>query len=169
MSEVVDTVTEKMLDPTTYRKVIGGFATGVSVITTEIDGIRHGMTANSLTSVSLDPLLLLVCFDRDSRTAQAALQRGAFLVNLLSEEQQDLADRFARAGADHFAGLELEPGYDGLPALPGGLGWLACEVDNVHSGGDHIIAVARVVSAEAREGEPLLFFRGRYGRRRREA
>jgi flavin reductase (DIM6/NTAB) family NADH-FMN oxidoreductase RutF len=166
MSEMVDTVREEMLDPTTYRKAIGGFATGVSVITTEVDGTRHGMTANSLTSVSLDPLLLLVCFDRDSRTADAVLQRGAFLVNLLSEEQQELSDRFARAGDDHFADLALEPGYEGLPALPGGLGWLACELEDVHSGGDHIIAVARVVAAEAREGEPLLFFRGRYGRRR---
>jgi flavin reductase (DIM6/NTAB) family NADH-FMN oxidoreductase RutF len=166
MSEMVDTVREEMLDPTTYRKAIGGFATGVSVITTEVDGTRHGMTANSLTSVSLDPLLLLVCFDRDSRTADAVLQRGAFLVNLLSEEQQELSDRFARAGDDHFAGLALESGYEGLPALPGGLGWLACELEDVHSGGDHIIAVARVVAAEAREGEPLLFFRGRYGRRR---
>lgn len=166
MSEIVDTVREEMLDPTTYRRAIGGFATGVSVITTEIDGSRHGMTANSLTSVSLDPLLLLVCFDRDSRTADAVLQRGAFLVNLLSEEQQELSDRFARAGDDHFVGLELESAYDDLPALPGGLGWLACELEDVHSGGDHIIAVARVVAAEAREGEPLLFFRGRYGRRR---
>lgn len=169
MRETVGAVREGMLDPTTYRRAIGGFATGVSVITTEVDGVRHGMTANSLTSVSLDPLLLLVCFDRYSRTADAVLRRGAFLVNLLSEEQQELSDRFARAGDDHFAGLQLEPGYEGLPALPGGLGWLACEVEDVHSGGDHIIAVARVVAAEAREGEPLLFFRGRYGRRRREA
>jgi flavin reductase (DIM6/NTAB) family NADH-FMN oxidoreductase RutF len=146
------------------RQTIGGFATGVAVVTTEDDGALHGMTVNSLTSLSLEPPLLLVCLTKGSRTSAAVEHRGAFVVNLLSERQEALSNRFARRGEDHFEGLTLEWTESGLPVLPKGVGRLECEVDRILPGGDHTIVIGRVVGCEPREGAPLAFYRGRYHR-----
>ena len=143
------------------RDVMGRFATGVAVVTTKVGGKVHGMTVNSLTSVSLDPPLLLVCLHRDSRTAAAVTERGAFVVNLLSRRQEAISDRFARTGTDHFEGLDVEL-IDDLPVIGKGLGHLVCEVDTTLPGGDHVIVVGRVVRCVPREDAPLVFYRGRY-------
>src|SRR4051812_41020282 len=92
-------------DPMTMRRTMGRFATGVAVITTEHRAVPHGMTVNSLASVSLDPPLLLVCFSHGTRSAEAVGAAGRFVVNILSARQQSIAERFAERGADHFAGL----------------------------------------------------------------
>jgi flavin reductase (DIM6/NTAB) family NADH-FMN oxidoreductase RutF len=150
------------VDPRQLRDVMGGFATGVAIVTTRSGDSNHGMTVNSLTSVSLDPPLLLVCLTRDSRTARAVEERGAFVVNLLATPQSALSDRFAKRGEDHFEGRDVTSNDRGLPVLDRGLGWLDCDVDATHDGGDHVIFVGRVVSCEARSGTPLVFFKGRY-------
>lgn len=152
------------VDPKLFRTVMGGFATGVAVITTKTNnGELHGMTVNSLTSVSLQPTLLLVSLVKDSRTLEAVLNRRVFAVNLLEVKQEVLSDRFARAGQDHFAGVELrfDPKYE-LPLLPGGLGHIICQVADTYPGGDHTLVVGGVQHAEMREGSPLVFFRGQY-------
>ncbi|MDP8958164.1 MAG: flavin reductase family protein [Actinomycetota bacterium] len=150
------------VEPRAMRNTMGGFATGVAIVMTKVAEELHGMTVNSLTSVSLEPPLLLVCFTRGSRTAEAVQQRGAFVVNLLNHRQEPLSDRFAKPSEDHFEGVQVELNELGLPVLPGGLGHLVCEVEDMHPGGDHVIAVARVLRCESRQGNPLIFYRGKY-------
>lgn len=152
------------VDPQHYRTVIGGFATGVAIVTTRtVDGPR-GMTVNSLTSVSLEPPLLLVCLTRDSRTARAVVNTGAFVVNLLDHTQRHIASAFARPGQDHFRDVNVKTYSHGLPVLDGGLGHLSCRVERIDDGGDHVIVLGRVVDCVVHAGEPLVFYRGRYGR-----
>ena len=141
---------------------MGGFATGVAVVTTEYEGVACGMSVNSLTSVSLDPPLLLVCLMRDARTTEAVRGRGAFTINLLGCRQEPLADHFAARGGARFEGFALHRTPGGLPCIPGRLGRLDCALDTVHEGGDHLILVGRVMHCEPGDGIPLIFFRGRY-------
>ncbi|MGH3322589.1 MAG: flavin reductase family protein [Streptosporangiaceae bacterium] len=141
---------------------MGGFATGVAVVTTDVDGIPHGMTVNSLTSVSLDPPLLLVSMVRHARTTDAVLTRSAFCVNMLSERQVDLSARFARSGEDHFADIAAERTPDGLPLLPKTLGWAECTIEQTHPVTDHVLVIGQVRACAYREGLPLVFYRGRY-------
>jgi flavin reductase (DIM6/NTAB) family NADH-FMN oxidoreductase RutF len=155
---------EPGVDRGLFREVMGGFATGVAVVTTEADGEIHGMTLNSLTSVSLQPTLILVCLTRESRTARAVARRGGFVVNLLGEHQETVSRRFSAPNEDHFEGLELRRDEDGMPVLADSIGHLACRIEAVHEGGDHLIVLGRVSRCEPSGGEPLLFYRGRYGR-----
>lgn len=150
------------VDPMAMRQTMGRFATGVAVITTEHDGVPHGMTVNSLTSVSLDPPLLLVCFHHGARSAEAVTSAGRFAVNILASRQQPIALRFAQRGEDHFAGLGLE--YDGhrVPVVPGALAHLDCDVERVVEAGDHTIVFGTVVDVCSREGEALGFHGGRF-------
>jgi flavin reductase (DIM6/NTAB) family NADH-FMN oxidoreductase RutF len=147
-----------------FRKAMGCFATGVTVVTTAFDGEPHGMTLNSLTSVSLNPRLLLVCLAKGSRTTRAVLGRGAFVVNLLTEDQRELCQRFAKPGADRFRGLPCPLNDLRLPELPGTLGTICCTVENVQAAGDHYVTIGRVRRCALRDGAPLLFYGGRYGR-----
>jgi flavin reductase (DIM6/NTAB) family NADH-FMN oxidoreductase RutF len=150
------------VDAGTYRHVMSHFPTGVAVVTTMTDGVMHGMTANSLTSVSLDPVTLLVCFSHDSRTADAVRRAGTFAVNVLEEGQLELSQRFARPGEDHFAGLEVDTDTHGLPILKGALAHLVCKVSDVVTVGDHDIVIGEVLACQAGKGNPLIFFRGGY-------
>jgi flavin reductase (DIM6/NTAB) family NADH-FMN oxidoreductase RutF len=142
--------------------VIGSFATGVAIVTTTDRGTPHGMTVNSLTSVSLDPLLLLVCLTSDSRTADAIAARRAFAVNVLGSHQSELSDRFAMPASDHFAHACYELDEEGLPLLRGAVAQIACGVRDLHASGDHVIVVGEVERASAHDGAPLIFHRGRY-------
>lgn len=152
------------LDTRTFRDVMGGFATGVAVVTTVTEDGYEGMTVNSLTALSLDPMLVLVCLTRDSRTLEAVEGRGSFVLNLLSRQQRDISNQFARPGEDHFDGVEIDVSEDGLPVLAGGLGYLICDVERTDDGGDHVIVIGRVRQGRGRPGDPLVFHRGRYGR-----
>ena len=154
------------VDPVRFRHVMGHFATGVTVITTRHDGRLHGMTANSVTSVSLEPLLILVCLTRGARTALAIQNAERFAVNILGEHQEEVSRRFARPGQDHFEGLEIVAGPHGLPFLPDCLAYLACKVTDMVQAGDHDIVIAEVDHCEASPngGNPLLFFQGGYQR-----
>lgn len=158
------------LDPRRFRNVIGSFATGVAIITTELDGTHHGMTVNSLTSVSLDPCMLLVCPRRGSATGEAIRARGEFAVNILAAHQRDLSHRFVSVGiADRFTALDVEFSPRGMPLLPGAIAHICCRVAAIHPGGDHEIVLGEVLTCSNADGHPLVFHKGTFGAFRTEA
>jgi flavin reductase (DIM6/NTAB) family NADH-FMN oxidoreductase RutF len=148
------------------RLAMGHFATGVTVITSvAADGGPVGTTANAVTSLSLDPPLRLVCFDRSSETLAAISAHRAFAVNVLAAPQQELSANFARRGlAAAWDGVRHRPGLTRSPRLHGVLATLECTVEHQFPGGDHEIVIGRVRAAETdgTESPPLLFWRGRY-------
>lgn len=153
------------IDRTELRRVMGHFATGVTVITTrDVDGKPYGLTANALCSVSLAPPLLLVCIDKGAESHSAFERSRYFAINILGLGHEDLSQRFAVSGGDKFADVAHRVGATGLPLLEGALGAVECRVVAVHDAGDHTIFVGEVEHLEAAEGDPLLFFRGRYRR-----
>lgn len=152
-------------DGTVFRRVIGNFMSGVVVITTEHDGARRGMTVSAVSSLSLDPPMLLVCLNAASPTQEAVARSGRFAVNILAEHQGALAERFARSGSDDkFAGLEARSGRTGVPLLPDVLATVECRVTEVVTGGTHRVFLAEAVHAEATDASPLAYFRGKFGK-----
>ena len=155
------------LDSRIYRDIWGGFVTGVTVITTDCDGWLHGMTANGVTSVSLDPLLMLVCVDKGTRCHAQLEEAGAFGVSLLGADQQEISNTFAE-GADpeqgRLRGVPFHNGPNGTPILDDSLAYLECRVKEILDGGDHGIFIGEAVGGEILrpEDEPLVFFRGSY-------
>jgi flavin reductase (DIM6/NTAB) family NADH-FMN oxidoreductase RutF len=149
-----------------FRHAVGHFATGVTVVTSiDSDGEPVGTTANAVSSLSLDPPLVLVCFDRASVTLEAICAHGAFAVNVLAARQQQLSANFARRGlAAAWDGVRHRRGRTGSPRLDGVLASLECTVEHRIAGGDHEIVVGRVRDVETgpADGTPLLFWRGRY-------
>lgn len=150
------------VDPLAMRRTMGRFATGVAVVTTSHDGTPHGMTVNSLTSVSLDPPLLLVCLTIGARSTEAITSSGRFAVNILSARQEQLALRFARRGEDHFAGLEVTYGGHAVPVIPDAFAHLECEVEQHFVAGDHVVVFGHVLTVCERDGEPLGFLGGKF-------
>jgi flavin reductase (DIM6/NTAB) family NADH-FMN oxidoreductase RutF len=154
--------------PEVFRGVMGRFATGVALMTTVVDGAPHGMTANAVTSVSLEPLLVMVSVERRTVMAERVTTAGVFALSFLTTDQEELSDWFADPGRPlderQFSGVETAPAATGAPVLPQGLGWLDCEVWAVHDGGDHLLVLGEVVALEEGADEPpLVFYRGRYG------
>jgi flavin reductase (DIM6/NTAB) family NADH-FMN oxidoreductase RutF len=148
-----------------FRQAMGYFATGVTVVTSvAADGTPVGTTANAVTSLSLDPPLVLVCFDLASLTLQAIRGHGAFAINVLAEPQQDLSANFARRGlASAWDEVPHRQGRTGSPRLHGVLMTLDCTVESRIPGGDHEIIIGRVLDAEVHgSAAPLVFWRGRY-------
>jgi flavin reductase (DIM6/NTAB) family NADH-FMN oxidoreductase RutF len=140
------------------------WATGVSVLTshTEDDGPK-GCTANAVTSLSLEPLLLLACFGLSSNTLEAVRSAGRFGVNILAHDQQEISRRFAGKGGRKFEGLDFEL-VEGVPVIEGVLAWIICEVREEMQGGDHAIVIGAPLGGDVREGvRPLVFYRSRYG------
>lgn len=151
------------VDPRDLRRALGRFVTGVTVLTI-IDGSDRvrGLTANSFTSVSLDPPLILVCIDQ--RTASHAVFETAerFVVNILADDQTELANRFASSRADKFDEVAVIPGRDGPPVLQGCTAWLACDAESRLTAGDHLVVIARVREFETSVAQPLAFCQGAY-------
>jgi flavin reductase (DIM6/NTAB) family NADH-FMN oxidoreductase RutF len=150
------------------RTVMGHFATGVCVVSTRRrDGSPVGTTVNAVTSVSLEPPLLLVCLAHDSETLSAVRASSRFAVSILAEDQREHSTRFAAKGEQARA-QEVEFGeHDpGLPCLPDALATLACRVSAIHRGGDHMIVIGEALSMSNAQEDvaPLLFFRGAYSR-----
>lgn len=146
-----------------FRRACGRFATGVAIATTlDPAGTPCGLTINSFSSVSLDPPLILFCLDRTSQAVDAFSASSSFVINILDRSQRDLSQRFARRQEDRFDGLEWRRGLSGAPVLPHCLAVLECRRHAVLEGGDHLIFVGEVVSVDARDGDPLLYFAGRY-------
>ena len=144
---------------------MGHFATGVTVVTTRAaSGQHYGLTANSVTSVSLTPPLVLVCVDKKADCYPCFEETKTFTVNILSEGQQDLSSRFATKGAVKFEGVAYREGVNGCAVITDSVGHLDCRVVATYEGGDHTIYVGEVDDGDAAELPPLLFFRGGYRR-----
>ncbi len=159
-----------MFDPRAFRNALGHFATGVTVVTTrDLDGQPVGVTVNSFSSVSLDPPLILWSLAKKSYSLAAFENHPAFAVHVLASNQQDLSDRFARAGTDKFADLPVAEGFEGVPLLPHCAAVFQCSVTHRHDGGDHVILIGRVQRFATEERPPLLFYRGRYATPETEA
>lgn len=151
------------IDKPLFRRVLGNFAAGVTVVTTlDSDGKPCGLTATAFSSVSILPPLVLVCVDKSSETYACFERSRLFAVNFLAADQQDLSRRFALSGGDKFAGVAWRPGALGLPLLDGTIGYVECRLQHSCDGGDHTIYVGQVEAADARSGEPLLYFRAAY-------
>ena len=152
-----------MFDANELRRVIGLFATGVTIVTTrDRGGNFYGLTANSVTSVSLVPPLLLVCVDRKAESFAHFNDSRCFVVNILAANQLDLSKRFAKSGGDKFADVACRPGKLGVPVIEGSLAAIECRVIETHDAGDHVIHIGEVEHAEAQGGMPLLFYQGNY-------
>ncbi len=153
-------------DTAALRAVLGSFASGVTVVTTAVDGWLHGMTANAFSSLSLDPPLVLVCVRKTARMHGLIERGGAFAVNILSEGQEETARYFATRGRPaeaEFAAIPHVAGVLGLPLLLGTAGRLECQLHAAHDGGDHTIYVGLVVQAQADpQRRPLLYHQGQY-------
>jgi 3-hydroxy-9,10-secoandrosta-1,3,5(10)-triene-9,17-dione monooxygenase reductase component len=152
-------------DEASYRTVLGHFATGVTIITAMDGGEPVGVAANSFTSVSLDPPLVLFCAGKDSSTWPRIKTAGKFTVNILNEHQEDVCRVFAQRGADRFSRIGYRPSAGGSPILHDVLAYIDCEIEAEHDGGDHVIVVGKVLELGVlSEDGPLVFFRGGYGR-----
>jgi 3-hydroxy-9,10-secoandrosta-1,3,5(10)-triene-9,17-dione monooxygenase reductase component len=148
-----------------FRDVLGRFCTGVTVVTSMSNGRPVGMTCQSFSSVSLDPPLVLFCPAKSSRAWPQMQRAGFFCVNLLSHDQLELSDGFARKGADKFSGVSWRPSATGAPLLDGVLGWVDCTIYAVHEAGDHYVVIGRVMDLGVEDApHPLLFYRGQYAR-----
>jgi flavin reductase (DIM6/NTAB) family NADH-FMN oxidoreductase RutF len=155
--------TPAAVDETAFREAAAHFATGVTVITTIHAGTPAGMTASAVASLSLDPVLLLVCIDNRLATHEAIEGSRRFVVNVLGEGQEQLARRFAQSGVDKFAGIALRQGV-ALPILEDAIAYFVCDVHERFPGGDHSIFIGLVRECAAERGKrPLLYFRSRYG------
>lgn len=155
------------LTPLDFRLALAQFATGVTVVTVEHEpGLVHGMTANSFTSVSLEPLLVLVCVEERAKLLPLLQAKRRFGVSILKDNQQTISEFFARKDqpldAESRLGIRFRWTPGGIPLLDNTLCQIACNLVNIHAAGDHTICLGEVESAEVFSGEPLLFFRGEY-------
>lgn len=148
-----------------FRRALGSWASGVTVVTASTAGVDHGMTVSSFTSVSLVPPLVSVCLDLGTRTLELVQISGAFAVNVLAADQAADSNHFAsRATEDRrLEGRSFTRGGNGCALLDGALVHLECDVFGIHAAGDHLIVVGRVSRVSVRDAEPLMYFRGAYG------
>ncbi|HEY2271385.1 MAG TPA: flavin reductase family protein [Jatrophihabitantaceae bacterium] len=151
-----------------FRKALGHFCTGVTVVAAMGADEPVGFACQSFAALSLDPPLVLFCPGKNSRTWPIIERAGSFCVNVLGHDQRDVSAVFGKAGADKFASIEWQPAPSGAPVLRGVLTWIDCRVETVLDGGDHWIVVGRVTALHDLDGldenehRPLLFYRGSY-------
>ncbi|MEP4197893.1 MAG: flavin reductase family protein [Aliishimia sp.] len=155
--------THPTIDPRELRDVLGCFATGVAVVTSVGDeGKPVGMTINSFSSVSLDPPLVLWSIGLKTPSRRAYATHSSFAINIMCAESKELSLHFARPSEDKFAGIDWREGHDGVPILDGALATLECTVQDRIVSGDHEIYIGRVVRLGQKDGDPLLFHRGKF-------
>jgi flavin reductase (DIM6/NTAB) family NADH-FMN oxidoreductase RutF len=153
------------VDAASFRRTLGQFASGVTVVTTrDAAGQPLGLTVSAFCSVSLHPPLVLVCIDHRSETNAGMRESGQFAVNVLSEGQEDVSRRFAVPGRAKLEGFALAEGKHGLPLVPGALAHVECRVRSFHDEGDHAVWVGEVRALGAHPGRPLLYHAGGYRR-----
>jgi 3-hydroxy-9,10-secoandrosta-1,3,5(10)-triene-9,17-dione monooxygenase reductase component len=152
------------IDPALYRLVMGSFLTGVTVITAHDADGPVGLAASSFTSVSMHPPLVLFCAGSHSSSWPRIRETGHFGVNILSNEQQHVSKQMSSKVPDKFDGVTWRKEVSGSPILDEALAWIDCAIDSQHIAGDHVIVVGRVLGLGARDGEPLAYFRGHYGK-----
>jgi flavin reductase (DIM6/NTAB) family NADH-FMN oxidoreductase RutF len=151
------------VEPSQFRQLLGHFATGVTVLTLATpEGRPLGMTANSLSSVSLHPPLISVCVDREAELHEVIVRAPEFVVNVLASPQEELARRFSDKHEDRFNGIGYRLSPEGLILLDGALAHVVCERFAEYPGGDHTIILGRVVGGTTSDGRPLLYYRGGY-------
>jgi 3-hydroxy-9,10-secoandrosta-1,3,5(10)-triene-9,17-dione monooxygenase reductase component len=150
-------------DPESLRRVLGAYPTGVTVVTAIGPNGPSGATANAVSSLSLEPPMMLACLDRDSRTLTSARAAGRFGINALAAGEETVARRFSGKDPEpsKWEGVEWSES-EGCPRLPEALMWVACELRDLIDGGDHLILTGNVLAAASREGRPLIFHRGEY-------
>jgi 3-hydroxy-9,10-secoandrosta-1,3,5(10)-triene-9,17-dione monooxygenase reductase component len=150
-------------DPARLRSAMGRFPTGVTVVTALTEAGPAGLAANAVNSLSLDPPLMLACLDRGSRTLRAVEAAGRFGINVLGVDGAELVRAFGSKVPVHekWAGVGWSESR-GIPLLDGAIVWIACELRDVVSGGDHVSVTGEVIDVAEREGDPLLFHRGEY-------
>jgi len=153
---------DPVTDSRAFRRCLGQFATGVTIMTTQYGDRRAGLSVNSFSALSLDPPLVLWSIKKESGSWPVFRQAGHFAVNVLASGQVDLSNRFATAEVDKFAQVAWSPGLRGDPLLHGAIAHLECELVHVHEGGDHFVLVGCVQRYARFAGEPLLFAQGRY-------
>lgn len=148
------------MDDRQFRNALGKFATGVTVVVTEVDGKVHGMTANAFMSVSLNPKLVVVSIAEKAQMLEKIKQSGRFSVNILAAEQQDLSMIFAGQVKNH---QEVVFDHrDGVPVLPNALAQISCEVSAAHVEGDHTLFIGKVTDIFVKDSEPLVYYSGKY-------
>ncbi len=151
------------IDPTDLRRCLGSFVTGVTVITVlDDEGTPIGMTANSFNSVSLDPPLIVWSLRMNARSFPVYSKAKRFVVNILSEEQIDVSNHFAKSGPDRFKGIATTPGIDGVPLIDGCAAYLECRTEAIYPGGDHLLFLGRVERIVGSARKPLAFGAGKY-------
>jgi flavin reductase (DIM6/NTAB) family NADH-FMN oxidoreductase RutF len=151
------------VDAASFRRALGQFASGVTVVTTR-DAAGHplGLTVSSFCSVSLHPPLVLVCIDHRSDANTGMRESGLFAVNVLAEGQEDVSRRFATPGREKTKGFAFAEGHQGLPLVPAALAHVECRVRSFHDEGDHAVWVGEVLHVAAHPGRPLLYHAGAY-------
>ena len=152
----------QVVDPQQFRDLMAGVCAPVTVVTTTIDGVPHGATVSSFASLSLDPPLISVAFDRGSALLSRIQQSGRFGVNLLGLAQEDLAMVFARRSEDRFAGVDWHMSA-GLPRLTEAAGWIDCDLYQTVEGGDHLLLFGLVVNSSHRALPPLVYAHRTFG------
>ncbi|MFI5454857.1 MAG: flavin reductase family protein [Isosphaerales bacterium] len=151
-------------DSKRQRKIMGQFATGVTVVTTGGEAGRHGLTANAVASLSLDPPLVLVAVDKSALTLDYLKKNRCFAVNILRLDQEDMSRRFATPGPKDFSDLKIITASTTAPILADCLAYVDCRVVDILPGGDHEIFIGEIVGGEHHGGEPLLYHAGGYRR-----
>jgi flavin reductase (DIM6/NTAB) family NADH-FMN oxidoreductase RutF len=154
-----------VISPDDFRQVLAHFASGVTIVTT-CDGEQRptGLTASAFCSVSLDPPLILICVDHKSQSYPHLRESGRFAINILHQGHEQLSRRFASSRLDKFDGVPFTLGTLGVPLIDAALAYLECRTVSAHVEGDHTIFVGRVEAVDVGEGDPLLYYRGKYHR-----
>jgi len=152
------------IDGEEFRRCLGRWASGVSVVTTKAGDVIHGMTVSDFSGTSLEPPLVSVCANRTSTTTRLISEGRCFAVNVLAEDQQSLSNHFAssKTEADRFAGVEYTVGKTGAPLLDGALVKMDCTLVATHEAGDHLIFVGQIEESSCSDGRPLVYWSGAY-------
>ena len=156
-----------MMDPSEFRRVLGHFPTGVSIVTTvDPNGRPCGLTVNAFASVSLEPRLVMICVEHNADSHDCLVASGVYAVNVLEEEKGEaLSRRFSTWGLEaKFEGVAFNSATTGAPILEAALAWVDCRITERYAVGDHTIFIGEVLDGDAREGRPLVYYRGGYGR-----
>lgn len=153
-----------VVDPVVFRNVVGHFASGVTVITAVVDGKPYGTTASAVSSLSMEPPMMLACLNRSSSTHDRVVEAGVFGINILAEDQAALAFQFGRKGGDKFEGVGYTISENGVPLLDGALATIECRIAETATGGTHTVFLGLVAEASAADRQPLAYYRGTMGR-----
>jgi flavin reductase (DIM6/NTAB) family NADH-FMN oxidoreductase RutF len=152
----------RAIDQAVFRQVVSHFTSGV-VVVTAVDGARYGVTASAVSSLSMDPPMLLVCLNNKLATTEVIGRTRRFAINILGSDHADVAMQFAKRHVDKFRGVDTVEGLYDLPLLRDALAQIECETEATVAAATHTIFIGRVLGARARSGDPLAYFRGKFG------